>query len=94
MHIIGLMRQRLLTLSNGAQEEYKVRNMFRTFDADKSGALSINELAGLFSQLGVDVKENELLAVMKALDKNGNGTVDFEEFYTFLVCDPYTKFKF
>jgi len=48
----------------------------------------------LLSQLGVDVKENELIAVMKALDKSGNGTVEFEEFYTFLVVDPYTKFKF
>jgi len=94
MHIIGLMRQRLVSLSNGAQEEYKIRNMFRTFDADNSGSLSINELGGLFSQLGVEVTENELLAVMKALDKNGNGTVEFEEFYTFIVVDPYTKFKF
>ena len=88
------MRQRLITLSNGTQEEYKIRNMFRTFDQDQSGALTINELAGLLSQLGVDVKENELIAVMKALDKSGNGTVEFEEFYTFLVVDPYTKFQF
>jgi len=31
---------------------------------------------------------------MKALDLNGSGSVDFEEFYTFLVIDPYKKFKF
>ena len=68
--------------------------MFRTFDKDKSGSLSINEVAGLFSQLGVTIKENELVAVMKCLDNNGSGVIEFEEFYNFLVVDPYTKFKF
>ena len=84
----------MVTLSNGAQEEYKIRNMFRTFDKDSSGSLSINELAGLFCQLGVEVKENELLAVMKTLDKNGNGSVDFEEFFNFVIIEPYTKYQF
>ena len=46
-HTIFLLRQRLLTLSNNNQEEYKLRDMFRKFDTDQSGALSIHELKGM-----------------------------------------------
>ena len=68
MHLLGLMRQRLITKANAQQEEYKLRDMFRRFDKDESGALSINELAGLLAELGVSVKDNELVAMMKTMD--------------------------
>ena len=41
MHLIGLLRQRLITLANGSQEEYTLRNLFRKFDVDNSGALTL-----------------------------------------------------
>ena len=55
--VIALMRQRLVTLANGAQEEYHLRNIFRRFDVDRSGTLSTQELAGLLSNLGVAFTE-------------------------------------
>ena len=94
MHLLGLMRQRLITKANAHQEEYKLRDMFRTFDKDKSGSLSINELAGLLSELGVAVNDNELVAMMKLIDTSQNGVIEFEEFHNFLVIDPYKKFEF
>ena len=51
MQIIKLMRQRLLTVSNNKQEEYVLRNMFRTFDKDNTGKITLNELAGMLAQL-------------------------------------------
>ena len=68
--------------------------MFRVFDKDSSGALSISELAGMLAELGVMVKENELVGMMKVLDTSGNGVIEFEEFNNFLVVDPYTKYNF
>lgn len=94
MHLLGLMRQRLLTKANAQQEEFKLRDMFRIFDRDNSGALSINELAGMLAELGVAVKDNEIVAMMKVLDTSKNGVIEFEEFQNFLVVDPYTKYKF
>lgn len=94
MHLLGLMRQRLITKAGAQQEEYKLRDMFRRFDKDNSGALSINELAGLLAELGVAVKENELVAMMKLMDTSRNGVLEFEEFQAFVVVDPYKKFEF
>ena len=51
MQIVKLMRQRLLTVSNNKQEEYVLRNMFRTFDKDNTGKITLNELAGMLAQL-------------------------------------------
>jgi len=79
----------LTTISNSSQEEYVLRNIFRTYDLDKSGAITLNELAGMMAKLGVDVKENELLAVMRELDSNKSGSLEFEEFCTFMLVDPW-----
>ena len=53
MQIVKLMRQRLLTVSNNKQEEFVLRNMFRTFDKDNTGKITLNELAGMLAQLQV-----------------------------------------
>jgi Ca2+-binding EF-hand superfamily protein len=45
------LRQRLVTVSNGSQEEYKLRQIFNDFDANKSGMLTIDELAALMAKL-------------------------------------------
>lgn len=93
MHLIGLLRQRLITLANGHQEEYALRNLFRTFDVDGSGAITLEELAGMTGKLGVAVTDDELLALMRGLDINKSGVVEFEEFERFLIEEPYTKYK-
>lgn len=89
MHIIKLMRHRLTTVANNSQEEYVLRDIFRTYDLDKSGALTINEMGGLLSKLGVAVNEKELLAVMREMDSNKSGVIEFEEFVQFMVLDPW-----
>lgn len=93
MHLVGLLRQRLVTIANGSQEEYKLRNLFRTFDVDGSGAITLNELAGMTGKLGVAVTDDELVALMRWLDINKSGVIEFEEFERFLIEEPYTKYK-
>lgn len=89
MHMIKLMRHRLTTVSNNGQEEYVLRNTFRTFDLDKSGAVTINEMAGLLAKLGVAVSDKELVALMREMDTNKSGVIEFEEFLQFMVLDPW-----
>ena len=92
MHLIALMRQRLLTLAGHSQEEFALRGMFREFDLNNNGAMSIDELGGLTSKLGVSCTEDELVAMFRELDMNGNGMIEFEEFQSLMISDPYTKF--
>lgn len=74
------MRQRLISISNQSSEEYQLRNMFRTFDTDNSGAISLDELRGMISKLGVTAPEECVVAVLRKLDANNNGVLEFEEF--------------
>lgn len=66
-----------------------MRDIFRTFDTDKSGCLSINEMAGLLAKLGVACSDKELVALMREMDTNKSGVIEFEEFCQFMVLDPW-----
>ena len=65
-----------------------MRKIFNTFDSNENGVLSIEELSGLLSKLGVEFSRKELIAVFKLLDNNNNGAIDFEEFSQFVLVDP------
>ena len=51
LHQLNLIRQRLISKANLSQEEYFLRNIFRKFETN--GVLTIEELAGLVSSLGI-----------------------------------------
>ena len=84
-----MMRQRLLTVSNNSQEEYTLRKIFKDFDANQSGTLTIDEMGAMLAKLGISVERKYLDAMMRELDTNKSGMLEFEEFATFLIYDPY-----
>ncbi|KAJ7541824.1 hypothetical protein O6H91_10G078500 [Diphasiastrum complanatum] len=59
------------------QEYCKV---FETFDENGDGKLSADEVRESMAKLGINITEKELASMMMAIDKNGNGFVDLEEF--------------
>ena len=89
MHIIKLMRQNLISNSNNQLEEYTLRNIFRTFDLDGNGILSLTEVQGLLSRLGITCSEKHLQALFMYLDTNRSGFIEFEEFCQFILSNPY-----
>ena len=88
-HIVRLFRQRLITLSNAQQEEYKLAQMFEEFDVNQNGMLTMDEMAALLAKLEISVERKYLSAIIKALDSNGSGAVEFDEFKNFIIYDPY-----
>jgi len=68
MRVIGLMRNRLIGISNSSQEEYVLRKIFNDFDTNKSGNLTLDELAALAAKLGVSVERKYLQGIMRAVD--------------------------
>jgi Ca2+-binding EF-hand superfamily protein len=49
-------------------------------------------LAGIVSALGILVKDVDLIAIMRELDTNKKGYLEFEDFSQFILVDPYTKY--
>jgi len=70
--------------------EEELRSIFRRFDEDGSGAISSEELQSAMRLLGVKVSPNSAKKVLKVIDTDNNGTVEWEEFYAFFskVSDP------
>jgi len=62
-------------------DEEAVRAKFYEFDKDKSGALDSPELAKLCQSLGSPLTYNQLESALLLLDKDGDGAVEFGEFF-------------
>jgi len=68
-------------LDKYSQEELKeYRQIFNIFDADRSGAIGIDELENAITNLGMDPKQVDLEMLMREADKRGNHQIDFDEF--------------
>ena len=57
------------------------RALFDRIDVDGSGTLEREEIAMLATKMGRGLKSAELDSAMEAMDADGNGSVDFDEFY-------------
>ena len=57
------------------------REVFDLVDKDKSGAIErMEEVEELTKLLGLDLTRDEVELLVREIDKDGNGEVDFEEF--------------
>lgn len=57
-----------------------MRQLFGYCDKDGSGSIDKEELGSVMHELGKDLSEEELSALMEQLDVDGNGDIDFDEF--------------
>jgi len=70
---------------------------FKTFDVDGSGTIDKEELMkllgidGITDLMEVRVTEKEVDAIMKEVDLNGDGKIDFNEFLTMMRRMPRTR---
>jgi len=61
------------------------REAFSVFDKDGDGTISEKELGTVMRALGLNPTDDELTQMVKEVDIDGNGEVDFEEFCTMMV---------
>lgn len=61
-------------------EEAAFRQAFAAFDKDSSGTIDAHELKGLLKVMGIYADPLETEELLKQMDTDGNGVIDFEEF--------------
>jgi len=58
-------------------------HLFKKYDEDDSGTIQKKELSDILESLNVHIKAGELNFLMKEIDQDGSGELDFEEFMVF-----------
>jgi len=84
-----LIRERLLKMSNQSSDEYVLRKIFNYFDVNESGNITMDELAAMMAKLQISVERKYLNGIMKHIDEDNNGAIEFNEFLNFVIMDPY-----
>src|SRR5919199_2054131 len=67
------------------QEVEKLWEAFKVFDEDGSGAISSEELGQVMRSLGQSPNDTELRDMIKEVDVDLSGSIDFEEFKALMV---------
>ncbi|KAJ7529688.1 hypothetical protein O6H91_15G062100 [Diphasiastrum complanatum] len=57
-----------------------LRGVFESFDENHDGMISHDELKRSLHRLGFTISDPESMSIIASLDKNGNGSVEFDEF--------------
>lgn len=71
-----------------SSKKKKVRAIFNKYDTDKSGELDLAEFDKLCQDLGEVYTPEQLEVALDEIDADGNGGIDFEEFYKWWCADP------
>lgn len=61
------------------------REAFGLFDRDGTGSISVDELRAVLRSLGKNPTESELREMIREVDEDDSGTIEFPEFLTMMV---------
>merc|ERR1711991_692288 len=79
------MQDKLLQVFDyGHIESFK--RQFSQVDVDSSGDISDVEIKMLFDAMGIDVSERKFKKLVRSIDLNGNGIIEFDEFCFMMYC--------
>ncbi|XP_061172568.1 uncharacterized protein LOC133181934 isoform X2 [Saccostrea echinata] len=62
----------------------EAKSVFDEFDRDKNGKIDALELGSALRMLGLNPTMKEVTDMISEVDNDGNGTIEFEEFHTFI----------
>ncbi len=62
-----------------------LERVFKLFDDDKTGHITVDNLKRVARELGEDISEEELKEIILRADLDGDGKLTFEDFYEVIV---------
>jgi len=72
------------------QHAPRIRDIFRRFDSDHNGVLTLPEFKQALSKYSFQISNEEAVIVMKHFDKRGDGQVDYIQFCNALLDADYS----
>jgi len=79
-HFVGKQYNAIVAQPITPQDMNELKNAFASFDKNDDGFISKQELSEAMTCLGHKISNEELDDIIKAVDSDGNGLVDFKEF--------------
>ncbi|KAL3068077.1 hypothetical protein niasHT_038067 [Heterodera trifolii] len=73
-------QQQMLERMYSKSELHEYQQLFKMFDTDGSGAIGCEELKGAMLSIGLQADDAEIERLIKEVDEDGNGEIDFPEF--------------
>ncbi|CAF4587624.1 unnamed protein product, partial [Rotaria sp. Silwood1] len=74
-----------MVLQRDLHEE--ILKAFKLFDDDETGKISLKKLRRIAREIGDNVNEEELKAMIDEFDLDGDGEINFDEFMAMLNSD-------
>ncbi|KAG8498958.1 hypothetical protein CXB51_005306 [Gossypium anomalum] len=71
----------------------ELRDAFDLYDQDKNGLISTSELHLVLNQLGMKCSVDDCARMIKSVDSDGDGNVNFEEFQKMMSASLVTNGK-
>jgi len=68
--------------------EWEIKKTFEAIDEDGNGVLTEDELKHACDNMGLDLSDAEFSALMKGLDKNSDGKIEYQEFADYYSKEP------
>ncbi|CAD6444595.1 b0789bfa-39c6-471b-aebf-143c8805a601 [Sclerotinia trifoliorum] len=61
------------------------KEAFDAYDTDKGGNITVEEFGHVMKEAGKDISEEELAQIIKEVDIDGDGTINFDEFIAMMT---------
>ncbi|XP_071716783.1 calmodulin-like protein 3 [Rutidosis leptorrhynchoides] len=66
--------------SGSSERKAELKSVFATFDKNKDGFITKQELSDSLKNIGISTSEKDVLEMVQKVDVNGDGLIDFDEF--------------
>lgn len=79
--------------------EAELKEVFALFDKDGGGTITQDEIGAVLKNFGIEYSDSQLKTILKSIDTDGNGEIDFGEFCAMMqddtkVDDPEAELKY
>merc|ERR550514_1313714 len=78
-------------MREGMRQQFPlIRDIFRRFDADHNGVMTLSEFKQVLQKFGYLLDEQDVLIIMKYFDTSKDGQVSYNEFCDALLDEDFT----